>query len=347
MEVPSIFLNRILSETAQKAGSDLHLAAGSPPMARINGQFSPLSGCDMVSSEMINKVAESFLSQDDILKLKESKSAVFVKNFSNFRFRANVFYQKGLLSISFHYIPAVIKNFSDLGIGEAREDFLKQTAGLLIIAGTYNSGKTTTAASLIEELNKTKTLNIATVEDPIEYLFVSKKSLITQRQIGSDANTVSDALDDCLSEDVDVVYINEIKDENALNAAMPKIFDLAAGNCLVILEINADSVERVLEKILAGISEHMIPESARYNLADILIGVLVQKLVNRRGGGFVLANEILINNSAAKSLIREGKIRQLENVMQISRKQGMITMEKSVENLFNTGAASRPEKNNI
>lgn len=345
MEVPSIFLNRILSEMAQKNGSDLHLASGSLPMVRTGGQFAPLPGHDIISAEVINKIAATFLSQEEMVKLKESKSLIVVKNISNFRFRVNVFYQKGLLAASFHHISGVIKSFNDLGLGEVCGNFLKASSGLLAIAGSYNSGKTTTAASFIEELNKTKALNIITIEDPIEYLFVSKTSFITQRQIGTDVNTVSEALDYCLSEDVDVVYINEIKDGHSLGPAMRKIFDLASGNCLVVLEINADSSERVLEKILIGVSESMPPEAARYNLADILVGVLSQKLVKRRGGGMVLANEILLNNEAVKSLIREGKIYQLESVMQTSRRQGMIRMDKSLESLIESGEIRREDAN--
>jgi len=343
MEVPSIFLNRILSEMVQKNGSDLHLAVGSSPMIRINGQFIPLTGQEMVGSEMINKIIETFLGPDEIIKLKETKGVVLVKNISNFRFRINVFYQKGLLALSFHYIPGVIKSFNDLGLAEAFNGFLQATSGLLIIAGAYNSGKTTTAASFIEELNKSKTLNIVTIEDPIEYLFISKTSLVMQRQIGVDVNTVADALDYCLNEDVDVVYINEIKDNQVINSVMPKIFELASGNCLVILEINADNSNRVLEKVLAGAAINSSAEASRYNLADILIGVLVQKLVKRRGGGLVLANEILLNSAAAKSLIREGKIYQLESVIQTSRKEGMISMDKSINNLIESGEVRRED----
>lgn len=343
MEVPSIFLNRILSEMAKKNGSDLHLAVGSPPMARINGQFIPLTGREMITAEIINKITETFLDADEIAKLKEAKGVTLVKNISNFRFRINVFYQKGLLALSFHYIPGVIKNFNELGLPEVCGNFLRAATGLIIIAGAYNSGKTTTAAALIEELNKTKALNIITIEEPIEYLFISKTSLITQRQIGADVKTLAEALDYCLSEDVDLVYLNEIKDERNFNSAMSKIFELASGNCLVILEINADGSVRVLEKILAGLGPNLPLEAARYNLADILVGVLTQKLVKRRGGGLILANEILLNNAAVKSLIREGKIYQLESVIQTSRKEGMISLDRSLNNLIEAGEVRRED----
>lgn len=343
MEVPSIFLNRLLSEMVQKNGSDLHLAVGSPPMIRIGGQFIPLTGQEMVAGEIINKIAETFLAADEIVKLEETKGIILIKNISNFRFRINIFYQKGLLALSFHYIPAVIKSFEDLGLAEVCRNFLQAASGLLIIAGAHSSGKTTTAAALIEELNKTKALNIITIEDPIEHLFISKTSLVMQRQVGTDVNTVTEALDYCLSEDVDTIYINEIKDNQVFNLAMPKIFELASGNCLAILEINADNSNWVLEKVLAGLTLNLPLEAARYNLADILIGVLTQKLVKRRGGGLILANEILLNNAAVKSLIREGKIYQLESVIQTSRKEGMISLDKSLNNLIESGEVRRED----
>jgi twitching motility protein PilT len=343
MEVPSILLHRILSEMARKHASDLHLVVGSLPMIRVDGDFSALEGQEMITGEVLNKIVESILSQEDITKLAEKKSLVLVKNIADFRFRINVFYQKGLLSASFHYIPGIFKSFLELGLPEACNNFLKENSGLLIIAGPRNSGKTTTAVSFIEEINKTRVKNIATIEDPIEYLFVSKQSLITQRQVGSDINTITDGLDYCLNEDLDIVYLNEIKDEEAFIRAMPKIFELAAGNCLVILEVNADSSIRVLEKILTGVSQKMSPEATRYNVADILVGVVVQKLFKRRGGGLILAGEILLNNAAVRSMIREGKIYQLEGLMQTSRKEGMITMEKSLTNLIELGEIRRED----
>ena len=343
MEVPSILLNRILSEMAKRNGSDLHLSVGNVPMIRVSGQFLPLEGQEMVTSEVLGKIAETFLSQDEIVKLKEAKSIIMVRNIVNFRFRINVFYEKGLLAMSFHYIPGVIKSWDEIGLPEARNNFLKANSGLLIIAGSYNSGKTTTAVSFIEEINKTSVKNIVTIEDPIEYLFVGKKSLITQRQVGSDVNSIPEALDYCLSEDLDVIFINEIKDEGVFSESLVKIFELASGNCLVVLEINADSTERVLEKVFSGLDSKMTVEAARYNLADILAGVVVQKLVKRRGGGLILANEILLNNTAVKSLIREGKIYQLKNIMQTSKREGMINLEKSLENLIEVGEIRRED----
>ncbi len=338
MEVPSIFLNRILSEMAKRGASDMHLTVGSIPIIRINNQLSSLAGEEIVTNEILNKVIDTFISPEELTKLKENREIILVKNLAgNFRFRLNIFYQKDLLSLTFHYIPGNLKTLAELKIPKIFQDFMNADSGLLIIGGPYGAGKTTTAAAFIEEVNKTYNKSIITIEDPIEFLFVSKKSIIVQRQIGHDVKSFSQGLEYCLNEDVDLVYVSELKKEEDFITSMPLILELASGNSLVVLEINANSSIRVLEKILTSASKTMSAESARYNLVDNLLAVIVQKLIPRRGGGMALASEILLNNSAVKSIIREGKIYQLESVMQTSRKEGMISLTKSIEELIKVG----------
>lgn len=342
MEVPSIFLNKILSEAAKKNASDLHLTVGSLPMVRINGQLIIMDGKSIITSETINKIINSFINEEEMVKFKKDKEIVLVKNLANnFRFRINVFYQKGLPSLSFHYIPANPKNLNDLKSLRILENFAKLSSGLLVIAGSYGSGKTATAAALIEEINKNSNKYIITIEDPIEYLFINKKSIIEQRQIGSDVQSVVAGLFHCFNEDVDLVYLGEINKE--FKSAIPLILELAAGNCLVILEVNTDNALGTIEKILNALESKVNQEAARYSLADVLFGVIAQKLVPRRGGGLILAAEILLANSAVKSLIREGKIYQLESVIQLSRKEGMISMRKALEELVQAGEVRRED----
>ncbi|MEK7097889.1 MAG: ATPase, T2SS/T4P/T4SS family, partial [Patescibacteria group bacterium] len=247
----------------------------------------------------------------------------------------NIFFQKDLQSLSFNNIPLNAKNIADLKLPPVINDLGKLNSGLFIVAGPQLSGKTTTATAIIEEMNKNTNKRVITLEDPIEYLFVSKKSIVEQRQIGKDVNTILDGIDYCLKEDVDVVYIGEAKKD--FDQVVPDILNLASGNAFVVFEVNADSSVRVLEKIINSLKSSMSLEAARYSLADILVGVIVQKLVPRVGGGMVLAREILLVNSAVKSLIREGRIYQVESILQTSRKEGMISMEKSLEELGRAG----------
>jgi len=342
MEVPSIFLNRILSETAKRGASSLHLSVGSVPMMRVDGRLTLMEGENILALDVLKKIIESFLEKDEVLKLEKEKEIAIVKNFAgDFRFRVNIFYQKSLPALSFNYISGVIKNLEELGLAQAFSKKINLNSGLLIIAGPNDSGKTTTAVAFIEEINNKEKKYIITLENQIEYLFVNKKSIIEQRQVGRDVSSLNDGLRHCLDEDVDLVYIGEIRKD--FDSVLPFILELAAGNSLVILEINAANSVRVIEKILNTTSKKISAEAIRYSLADVLLGIISQRLIPSRGGGLSLAKEILIVNSAVKSLIREGKIYQLENVVQISREEGMISLERSIVELVKAGKVQAEE----
>lgn len=336
MEVPSILLNRILTEAAKKNSSSLHLAVGSLPMMRVDNELVSFESENIITTEVAEKIIASLVTEEEKKKFKAEKEIVLVKDMAGgFRFRVNIYFQKNLPAISFHYISNIAKNFSELRMPKAVGDAIKLNSGLVIIAGPHSSGKTVTAAALIEEINKNFKKNIITVEDPIEFLFVGKKSLISQRQVGRDVRSVVAGIEYCLDEDADVVYLAEIKKDFA--KAVPLILELAAGNSLVILEMNADSSIRVLEKILNTLSCKSSLEAARYNLADVLSAVIAQRLLPKRGGGLALAAEVMFASGSVKSLIREGKIYQLESVIQTSRREGMVSMEKAIEELIAAG----------
>lgn len=335
MEVPSIFLNRVLSEAAKRNASALHIVVGSQPLLRVNSQLLALEGEEIISTEMINKVLESFLTKLEIELLNKNKEITIVKSFgNNFRFRINIFYQKNLLSSSFFYISNIIKDVKSLKLPENLINMIKLNSGLFIVSGPSRSGKTTLAVAIIEEINKNYKKNIITLEDPIENIFINQKSIISQRQVGSDVDTFVSGLDYCLKQDADIIYIS--KDKKELDQSIPKILELASGNSLVILEVDADSSIRVIQKIInSGLVDNR--EAIRYNLADVLLAIINQKLFPKVGGGMVTAYEILVANPAVKSLIREGKIFQLESVIQTSRQDGMISMDKSIEELIRAG----------
>jgi len=345
MEIPSIFLNRILVESVKKGASSLHLTVGSVPMLRINGQLKSIENEALIVGDLIPKLLDVFASEEEKKKIQEEREITLIKTFAgNFRFRVNVYYQKDMPALSFKSIPGNVKGFVELNLPKFLNDLIKMDSGLFVIAGSQFSGRTTTAAAIVEEINKNYAKRIVTIEDPIEPIFISKKSIVEQRQVGRDVKSVAEAIKHCLNEDIDLVYVSEIKKD--FESALESIIDLASGNFLVILEINSDSAIRVVEKMLDSLRKKMSAESARYILADTLIGVMVHKLLPRSGGGMVLANEILLVSSAAKSLIREGRVYQLESTMQTSRKDGMISMGKSIEELMNTGEVKPDDINN-
>lgn len=346
MEIPSIFLNRLLKEAAKRNASSMHLNVGSQPALRVDNRIVLLKEENIITAEVIDKIISAFLSEEERNGLKENREIITVKDIAGgFRFRVNVFYQKNLPSAAFNYIPAEIKGLAQLKIPAALKDIIKLRAGLFIIAGSYGSGKTTTAASLIEEINKNYKKNIVTIENPIEFLFAGKESIISQRQIGRDAKSVAQALEHCLEEDADLVYVGEMK--NSLAEAAPKILELASGNCLVICEINSNSSIMAIEKILNAAIKHLPPEAARYCLADVLAGVITQRLIPKVGGGLALAAELMFASGAVKSLIREGKIYQLESVIQTSKREGMISMSKALEELIRAGEIKKEDADGL
>lgn len=342
MEVPSIFLNRILTETAKSGASSLHLTVGVAPTIRKDGQLSHVEEGNIITADLVNKIMASFVTEEEMVRLTKNKEIVLIKQFAgNFRFRVNIFYQKKLPSLSFHFIPENLNSFESLKLPQALKDLMESNSGLFIVAGSKFSGKTTTASIIVEEINRNYKKRIVTIENPIEHLFVGKKSLIEQRQVGDDVTSVLAGVQYCFEEDVDVIYIGEIREE--FDVAIPTILELAAGNSLVILEINAESSIRAIEKVLNPLKDKMGAEVARYHLADVLSGVLVQELIPRLGGGMAMANEVVITTPPVKSLIREGKVYQLDSVIQTSRKDGMISMSKSKEDLIAAGEI-KPEK---
>jgi twitching motility protein PilT len=342
MDSPVEFFKKLLLGLAKKNASGLHLSAGSAPLQRIYGRLSESDSEEILTKDDLEKIIRSFLSEEELAILTEKKEILFVRDFGdNFRFRVNVFFQKDSPALSLSYISEEITDFDSLGFPPAFKKNLLNASGLLLIAGPAASGKTSTIASIIEKINKEKRKYIITLEDPIEKLFVNKKSLIDQRQVGRDVNSFLDGLKHCLDEDVDAVYIDEIRVDFGL--VLPYILELASGNTLVILEINAESSARALEKILNTNCQNLSKESVHLMTADVLFGVVVQRLLPNRESSFSLASEVLLSNFAVKSLIREDKIHQLEGIIQNSAEEGMISMEKSIKELVLSGQVDRKE----
>ncbi|HTW96874.1 MAG TPA: ATPase, T2SS/T4P/T4SS family [Candidatus Methylomirabilis sp.] len=346
MESPVEYFKKLLLDSAKRNASGLHLSAGSAPTFRVYGRLSPEENGEVLKKDDLEKIIHSFLIPEELAELAEKKELIVVKDFGeNFRFRVNIFYQKDSPAISLSYISSEVVDFDSLGFPSAFKKNLLEANGLLIVAGPPVSGKTSTIASMIEKFNKEKREYVITLEDPIEKIFVNRRSLIDQRQIGRDVNNFLDGLRHCLEEDVDLVYVDEIKID--FEQALSYILELASGNTLVILEVNAENSIRALEKILNATGKNLSRETIRYQLADVLFGVISQRLIPNREGGLSLAMEVLLSNFAVKSLIREGNIYQLENIIQNSAEEGMISMDKSLKDLVMSGQIDRKEAGDI
>jgi twitching motility protein PilT len=322
METIQNYLSRILSAAVKKNAILVHFSIGNRPQVKIGGSYQPIDDA-IVEKETAEKILNVSLSEEEKEKLNKEKEIVAVKELDkNLRFRIN-------------------RGLSEYNFPESLTSFISASSGLFVIAGSLGSGKTSTAFSFIEEINKNQAKHIVTIEDTIDRALVSRESIVEQRQVGRDAVSFSEAIKYCLKEDIDLVYINGIKDE--LEASLISIMELASGNSRVILELNADSSVEIIDRLVNILSKELSAESSRYILADNLFGIIVQKLIYSRAGEPNLAAEVLLANSVVKSYIREGKFQQIESVIQTSRREGMISMEKSIDDLLRGGKIRRED----
>lgn len=339
MEIYNVLFNHLLSETAKRKASDLHLSVGSVPVIRKDGQLISLKEEKIIEQETLVQIVNSFLEEEEKKRLEEKREITVVKVLGgHFRFKINIYYQKKMLAVSFRLIPEVIRDFASLNLPEVVSNFAQLTNGLLIVAGPYGSGKTSTIGAILEKINNEAKKRVITLENPIEIFFVSKNCVVEQRQIGSDVLSLVEGLKYCLSQEIDVLVISEIKDDFA--SAIPLILELASSNCFVILEMGADSTIRVIEKILEAYPSSKT-ESARLLLADVLEGIVIQKLLPKIGGGLAIALEVLVGISSVKSVIREGKVKQIQTIIQTSGGMGMKSMDKSLVSLVQNGQITR------
>jgi len=326
-------LNRIFVVAAKRRASGIHLSVNAYPTLRIDEELFELKDEPILAKDFLEKFAEENLDESQKKELAANRGIVFAKEFDGkFRFKVNLFYQKNFLAASLRLIPQAIPLLVNLGLPKIIYSLADKKSGLIIIAGPYGSGRTTTAAALIEQINKDRKENILTVESPVEYIFTNKESLIEQREVGRDVNSFAEALEYCQGTDVDVVAVGV----NNERRSVPLILDLASSGKMVIFQTDTISVVQTVEEIL-NIFSGEERSSAQSMLAAGLLAVVAQRLVPKIGGGLVLAAEVLIANEAVRSLIKEGRFKQITTIMQSSRAEGMSTLDQSLADLVRSG----------
>ncbi len=329
----TLYINSILSIASERKATDIHLVAGSNPVLRVGGILTTLVEEKVLTPDIITGIVDSFLSKEDQEKLKQKKEIVTIYTWADkSRFRAKVFYQKGYLAISLRLIPNYILSPKQLNIPDAILQLLNHDKGLLIVTGPFNSGRTTTVASLIETLNQNKGLHIQTLEKPIEYLFVNNQCIIEQREVGKDVNSFLEGVNNAKDEDIDVLFVSSVNEDNLEES----ILELSESGKLVIIILSADSVISSLERFLSNIDESRL-EWAKNTLANNLTGVISQRLLPKASGGLTIANEVLTTTTAVQTSIKSNNLKQLESVMQTSKYEGMINLDKSLLELVKVG----------
>lgn len=312
-----------------QGASDMILSSGCHPSIRVDGNLVPVLEKPKLTSGYIEKLVSMLLNEDQKEDLEEKKELDFSYIFKDQAFlRINAFYQKNTLACVVRIIPSQIRSFEELNLPASFSEFAKPTQGLILVAGPSGSGKSTTIAAILEEINRTRKGHILTIEDPIEYVFKSKQSIINQRELKRDTLSVRRALKSALREDFDVLFIGELRDNEDIEAAL----DIAETGHLVFATIHSGNAYTVPDRIVGVFPEHQ-QNQVKNQLANVLLGVIAQRLLPKPDGGRVPALEILMANGAIRNLIREGKTSQIKSIMEVSRGEGMLTFDQSIEEL--------------
>lgn len=323
-------MNDLLVLLMEKRASDLHLAAGAPPMLRVDGELVP-TPFEKLTPEVCQRLIYSLLtdSQKERFEANNELDLSFgVKGVG--RVRMNVFRQRGSVGAALRAIPARILNFDELGLPAAIYEVLKIPKGLILVTGPTGAGKTTTLASMIDYLNDHRTSHIMTIEDPIEYIHFHKKCLVNQREIGMDSHSFPVALKYVLREDPDIILIGEMRDLETIEAALT----IAETGHLVLATLHTSDAAQSINRIVDAFPPHQ-QSQIRSQLSFVLQAVFSQQLLAQASGtGRILACEVLVVTPAIRNLIRESKSEQIPLAMQTGSKFGMQTMNTALYDLY-------------
>jgi len=318
----------IINENA----SDLHLAEGRHPVIRVAGNLIPLVKRSATTSAEIQGYLNEFLSKENKVLLENDKDVDFSYSLADCRFRGNAYYRQGLLSIALRLIPNKIRTIEELNLPPIIETFTRKQQGFFLVVGPIGQGKSTTLASLIEMINQTRSEHIMTIEDPIEYVYESKKSIIDQREIRVDTPDFKDGLISMFRQDIDVCLVGEMRDIETIATAVTA----AETGHLVFSTLHTNNAAQTINRIIDSFPPGQ-QDQIRIQLAGSLTGIFSQRLVPRISGGLIPAYELLINNNAVANLIREKRIHEINTVIETSSGDGMIDMNRSLAELVRAG----------
>jgi len=329
---PQATLTGLLTKMIHEGGSDLHLRVDSPPQIRIHGQMVPVEGFEPLTVEDAKHLAYAFLTprqKEAFEEKRELDLSIGLEGLS--RFRVNIFQQKETVGGVFRAIPYEIRTFEELGLPHVIAELCRKPRGLILVTGPTGSGKSTTLATMIDLINRTRHQHIITIEDPIEFLHTHKNCVVTQRELGSDTDSFGDALRAGLRQDPDVVLVGEMRDLETIELALR----VAETGHLTLATLHTNTAASTITRIIdvfPGAQQSQI----RTQLANVLEGIMCQTLLPKAAGdGRVMAMEILIPNAAVRNVIREDKLHQIYSIMQTgSDKYGMQTLNQSLATLY-------------
>jgi twitching motility protein PilT len=322
-------VSKLLDVMWDEKGSDLLITAGSAPLMRVDGSLRPVPNEPVYDAEITQQLVMGIMDMELKARFKKNKQIDFSFSYRDrARVRANAFRQRGTMALALRLIPNKVPTFDELGLPSIVEDWSMLPQGFILVIGATGSGKSTTLASMIGHINRNRPCHIITIEDPIEYLHDHNMAAVDQREIGEDTESFPLALRAVLREDPDVVLVGEMRDLESIQNALT----IAETGHLVFATLHANDTAQAVDRIV-DVFPGDEQQQVRLQLANTLVGILYQTLVPKIGGGRVPAFEIMVGTPAIKNLIREGKSRQIRNVVSTSQRDGMQTLETSLSSL--------------
>ncbi len=343
-------IDDLLEQTVALGASDLHLTVGSPPVARVRGHLQPIEGTEPLSPDDTQQLVYRILSSEQQKRLEIDRQIDLAYDVPGVaRFRVNIYFQRESLGGAFRQIPTEIKSLEELGLPSSLHELTTKPRGLVLVTGPTGSGKSTTLAALIDEINRTRRDHILTIEDPVEFVHRHKRCIVNQREIGVDALSFAEGLRAALRQDPDVILVGEMRDLETVGTALTA----AETGHLVFGTLHTQSAPSTIDRIIDVFAAEQ-QEQVRTQLAGTLQGIVTQTLLpTADGNGRVAALEVLFPDDAVRNLIRQSKVEQIYSVMQTNTSRGMMTLEQSLAELTlrqvitletAMGASSRPDQ---
>lgn len=327
----TISIKELLTKTIEKGASDLHIVVGSPPIMRLNGNLEAMHEYPVLKPDETQEIIYSVMSEEQIAMFetdRECDLSFGIEGLS--RFRLNVYRDRGSVVAAFRAIPFEIRGFEELGLPRVVADFAYRPLGLVLICGPTGSGKSTTLASIIDKINRERPVHIITIEDPIEYLHNHNVATINQREVNADTKSFGAALKRVLRQDPDVILIGEMRDPETIAAALT----VAETGHLAFATLHTNDALQSINRIVDVFPSNQ-QDQIRTQLSFVLEGIAVQQLIPRADGmGRALALEVMLPNTAIRSLIREQKLQQIPSMIEIGAGEGMMTMNQSLYRLM-------------
>jgi twitching motility protein PilT len=332
------FLNKLLSKSIEVGASDVHIVPGLPPLFRIHTALQPVQGCPAITPEQSESFVHEMINEDRWARFGELRDVDFSHSVEGAgRFRVNAHYQRDSIAIAFRAISSDVPDIAKLNLPPAVCQLAELPRGMVLVTGQTGSGKSTTLASIIDSINRSTAKHIITIEDPVEYELASDKSVIEQRELGSDVPTFASGLKHALRQDPDIILVGEMRDLETTSAAI----SAAETGHLVLSTLHTQNAAQTIERII-DIYPPAQQNQIQAMLANTLKAVISQSLIKRTDRpGMVPACEVMLCSPAVRSCIRENRIHEIPNIIETSKTQGMCTFDDSVKSLFLNGMISR------